>query len=160
MWGSHLGSYCSRSVVVLETASWWFGWFGWRQLVFVRGLATWLSNKGSNQVKLYEAILGKIVKCSESMWKLTYYATVEACVLRMTFYEPWFRDPRNTLEARQTMRFNKSENSDEVEAANFDEVEAANFDEAEAAVTSTKQKQRRPPFPLSPLCFLGGHSRQ
>ncbi|GAB2278008.1 Ceramide synthase loh2 [Dionaea muscipula] len=57
-----------------------------------RGLATWLSNKGSNQVKLNEATLGKIVKCSESMWKLTYYATVEACVLRMTFYEPWFRD--------------------------------------------------------------------
>ncbi|GAB2268090.1 hypothetical protein Dimus_003068 [Dionaea muscipula] len=122
------------------------------------GLATWLSNKGSNQVKLYEATLGKIVKCSESMWKLTYYATVEACVLRMTFYEPKFRDLRNTLEARQTMRL--TENSDEVEAANFDEVEAANFDEAEAAVTSTKQKQWRPLFPLSTLCFLGGHSRQ
>ncbi|GAB2270344.1 hypothetical protein Dimus_005247, partial [Dionaea muscipula] len=71
------------------------------------GLATWLSNKGSNQVKLYEATLGKIVKCSESMWKLTYYATVEACVLRMTFYRPWFGDPGNTLEARQTMRLSK-----------------------------------------------------
>ncbi|GAB2288264.1 hypothetical protein Dimus_022604 [Dionaea muscipula] len=35
MWRSHLGSYCSRSVVVLETTSWWFGW---RQLVFVRVL--------------------------------------------------------------------------------------------------------------------------
>ncbi|KAJ6927062.1 LAG1 longevity assurance [Populus alba x Populus x berolinensis] len=35
-----------------------------------------------------------IVKCSESMWKLTYYATVEICVLKITYNEPWFRDTK------------------------------------------------------------------
>jgi ceramide synthetase len=35
-----------------------------------------------------------IVKCSESMWKLTYYATVEICVLKITCNEPWFRDTK------------------------------------------------------------------
>lgn len=28
------------------------------------------------------------------MWKLTYYATVEVCVLKITYNEPWFRDTK------------------------------------------------------------------
>lgn len=56
------------------------------------GLATWFLNKGGTRQKLNEVTQAKITKCSESMWKLTYYATVEACVLRITYNEPWFRD--------------------------------------------------------------------
>ncbi|CAL5378837.1 unnamed protein product [Camellia sinensis] len=41
--------------------------------------------------KFNEATRAKIVKWSESMWKLTYYATVELCVLRITYYEPCFK---------------------------------------------------------------------
>lgn len=49
-------------------------------------------SKGAVPLKIDEATQGKIVKCSESMWKLTYYATVEACIIKITFNEPWFRD--------------------------------------------------------------------
>ncbi|GMH13413.1 hypothetical protein Nepgr_015254 [Nepenthes gracilis] len=62
-----------------------------------RRLATWLLRKGIAPLKLNEANRGKIMKCSESMWKLTYYATVEACVLRITYREPWFRDTQEYL---------------------------------------------------------------
>ncbi|WRX14025.1 TRAM/LAG1/CLN8 homology domain - like 3 [Theobroma cacao] len=59
-----------------------------------RRLAIWLLSKGSGPLKMNEATQAKIVKCSESMWKLAYYATVETCVLRITYYEPWFRDTK------------------------------------------------------------------
>lgn len=45
-------------------------------------------------MKKNDATLGKIVKCSESLWKLTYYATVEACILSISYQEPWFRDSK------------------------------------------------------------------
>ncbi|KAL3814228.1 hypothetical protein ACJIZ3_015496 [Penstemon smallii] len=57
-----------------------------------RRLAIWLLSRGTTPLKLNEATKSKIVKCSESMWKLTYYATVEYCVLATTFNDPWFRD--------------------------------------------------------------------
>ncbi|GAV80735.1 TRAM_LAG1_CLN8 domain-containing protein [Cephalotus follicularis] len=57
-----------------------------------RRLAIWLLTKGARPLKINEAMLAKIGKCSESMWKLTYYATVEICVLEITYYEPWFND--------------------------------------------------------------------
>ncbi|MBA0591723.1 hypothetical protein Goarm_006013, partial [Gossypium armourianum] len=41
-----------------------------------------------------EATQVKITKCSESMWKLTYFATVETWVLKITYYEPWFGDSK------------------------------------------------------------------
>ncbi|GAB4837973.1 Ceramide synthase loh2 [Ancistrocladus abbreviatus] len=59
-----------------------------------RGLAKWLLSKGTSELKLNEANRAKIVKCSESIWKLTYYATVEVCVLRIAIHEPWFTDTK------------------------------------------------------------------
>ncbi|XP_022746184.1 LAG1 longevity assurance homolog 2-like isoform X1 [Durio zibethinus] len=59
-----------------------------------RRLAIWLLSNGSAPLKMNEATLAKFVKCSESMWKLAYYATVETCVLKITYYEPWFRDTK------------------------------------------------------------------
>nr|DAD21557.1 TPA_asm: hypothetical protein HUJ06_023020 [Nelumbo nucifera] len=59
-----------------------------------RRLAIWLLNDGVSPVKINEAKRAKIVKCSESMWKLTYYATVQACVLMIIYHEPWFRDTK------------------------------------------------------------------
>ncbi|XP_058089496.1 ceramide synthase LOH2 [Magnolia sinica] len=57
-----------------------------------RRLAHWLLGNGTAPAKLNEAKRAKIVKCSESMWKLTYYASVQACILTITYHEPWFRD--------------------------------------------------------------------
>ncbi|KAM7479190.1 hypothetical protein LguiA_027403 [Lonicera macranthoides] len=57
-----------------------------------RKLAIWLLRSGAVPLKINEASKAKIVKCSESMWKLTYYATVEFCVLKFMYREPWFKD--------------------------------------------------------------------
>ncbi|XP_038692679.1 LAG1 longevity assurance homolog 2-like isoform X2 [Tripterygium wilfordii] len=54
-------------------------------------LALWLTN-GAAQMKINEGTYAKVAKCSESMWKLTYYATVEAWILKIAYHEPWFRD--------------------------------------------------------------------
>ncbi|TQE05300.1 hypothetical protein C1H46_009075 [Malus baccata] len=74
-----------------------FGFFAAR-LIFdrfiFRNISVWLLRKGSASLKLDMATRAKIVKCSESMWKLTYYATVEACILSITYHEPWFRDTK------------------------------------------------------------------
>ncbi|KAG2704490.1 hypothetical protein I3843_05G006300 [Carya illinoinensis] len=59
-----------------------------------RRLAIWLLSNGAVPLKLDEATHAKIVKCSESMWKLTYYATVEACIINITYHEPWFRETK------------------------------------------------------------------
>ncbi|XP_038692680.1 LAG1 longevity assurance homolog 2-like isoform X3 [Tripterygium wilfordii] len=56
-----------------------------------RRLALWLTN-GAAQMKINEGTYAKVAKCSESMWKLTYYATVEAWILKIAYHEPWFRD--------------------------------------------------------------------
>ncbi|KAG6779437.1 hypothetical protein POTOM_015818 [Populus tomentosa] len=58
-----------------------------------RKLAIWLMYSKAKAIssRIDEAT---IVKCSESMWKLTYYATVEICVLKITYNEPWFRDTK------------------------------------------------------------------
>ncbi|KAF5448150.1 hypothetical protein F2P56_028708 [Juglans regia] len=63
------------------------------RFIFQR-LAIWLLSNGAVPLKLDEATRAKIVKCSESMWKLTYYATVEACIINITYHEPWFRDTK------------------------------------------------------------------
>ncbi|XP_057496298.1 ceramide synthase LOH2 [Actinidia eriantha] len=57
-----------------------------------RRLAIWLLSNGAFPLKMNETTRAKIVKCSESLWKLTYYATVEVCVAAITYHEPWFRD--------------------------------------------------------------------
>ncbi|XP_074592868.1 ASC1-like protein 3 [Curcuma longa] len=40
----------------------------------------------------------KILKCTESMWKLTYYATVEIWVLSIIKHEPWSLDTKQYFE--------------------------------------------------------------
>ena len=48
---------------------------------------------GAGKLKVHEATAkSKVIKCSESLWKLTYYAAVEICVLKLTYHEPWFSD--------------------------------------------------------------------
>nr|GME20456.1 LAG1 longevity assurance homolog 2-like [Ipomoea batatas] len=59
-----------------------------------RRLATWLLRNGATNLRMNEATRAKVVKLSESMWKFTYYATVEFCVLRAIYDEPWFLDTR------------------------------------------------------------------
>ncbi|OVA10472.1 TRAM/LAG1/CLN8 homology domain [Macleaya cordata] len=57
-------------------------------------LAIWLLSRGAVPLKITEAKRAKVIKCSESMWKLTYYATVQACVLTIIYHEPWSRDTK------------------------------------------------------------------
>ncbi|KAJ4836330.1 hypothetical protein Tsubulata_007289 [Turnera subulata] len=57
-------------------------------------LATWLCHKKGRTSKIDEATRGTITKCSESLWKLTYYATAEACVLKISCSQPWFWNTR------------------------------------------------------------------
>ncbi|KAJ4716317.1 LAG1 longevity assurance like [Melia azedarach] len=59
-----------------------------------RRLAIWLLSKGALPLKINETTKTKISKCSESMWKLTYYATVESCILKIGYHEPWFKDTK------------------------------------------------------------------
>ncbi|KAL8167401.1 hypothetical protein V2J09_008900 [Rumex salicifolius] len=58
-----------------------------------RRLAKWMFSEGSDVI-MDEVTRAKIGKCSESMWKLTYYATVEACILHFTYREPWFTNTK------------------------------------------------------------------
>lgn len=81
----------------LVAVSFAFGFVGVRFLLdrfIFRGFATWLLTKGSVPLKMNEATQAKIVKCSESMWKLAYYATVEIFVLNISYQEPWFKDTK------------------------------------------------------------------
>ncbi|KAK4757473.1 hypothetical protein SAY87_018774 [Trapa incisa] len=63
-----------------------------------RRLASWMLNNGITTHKINEAMQAKIAKCSESMWKLTYYGTVEICILTIGYNEPWFRDTKKYFE--------------------------------------------------------------
>ncbi|KAL7236603.1 hypothetical protein ACSBR1_019823 [Camellia fascicularis] len=56
-----------------------------------RRLAIWLLCYVAIPLKSNEATRAKIVKWTESMWKSTHYATVELCVLRITYNEPCFK---------------------------------------------------------------------
>ncbi|GMP38279.1 hypothetical protein CsSME_00009587 [Camellia sinensis var. sinensis] len=64
-----------------------------------RRLAIWLLCNGAVPFKFNEATRAKIVKWSKSMWKLTYYATVELCVLRITYYEPCLKYTKGYFRA-------------------------------------------------------------
>ncbi|CAA0826459.1 LAG1 longevity assurance homolog 2 [Striga hermonthica] len=55
-----------------------------------RSLSTWMLRRGTSQPKLNNETKAKIVKCSESLWKLTYYATIEFCTVAAIYHEPWF----------------------------------------------------------------------
>ncbi|PHT97430.1 LAG1 longevity assurance -like protein 2 [Capsicum chinense] len=55
-----------------------------------RRLAILLLHLGTTHPRNDEATRGKIVKCCESMWKFAYYTTLEFCVLKVAYHEPWF----------------------------------------------------------------------
>ncbi|KAJ8766598.1 hypothetical protein K2173_001117 [Erythroxylum novogranatense] len=57
-----------------------------------RRLAIWFSDRKAIKSRIDENTRATIAKCSESMWKLAYYGAVEACILNITFDEPWFKD--------------------------------------------------------------------
>ncbi|KAK7400798.1 hypothetical protein VNO78_12105 [Psophocarpus tetragonolobus] len=59
-----------------------------------RGLAIRMLTKGKAPIRITKEMQAKIGKCSESMWKLTYYATVEAFILKITYHEPWFSNTK------------------------------------------------------------------
>ncbi|KAL9245039.1 hypothetical protein vseg_018738 [Gypsophila vaccaria] len=63
------------------------------KLVF-RRLSIWLLRKGSvAPLKFTDvATQSKLLKCSESLWKLTYYAAVETWILRITLGQSWLYD--------------------------------------------------------------------
>ncbi|XXG70838.1 hypothetical protein AAC387_Pa07g0231 [Persea americana] len=69
---------------------------GWpmRTIKAVTRLAIRLLCKGIVPVKIKQVKQAKIIKCSESMWKLTYYTAVQVCVLAITYHEPWFWDTK------------------------------------------------------------------
>ncbi|KAJ6800835.1 ASC1-like protein 3 [Iris pallida] len=60
-------------------------------LVF-KHLARGLLMKGVAKVVIDDARQSKIVKCSESMWKLTYYASAQLWVISILQQEPWSTD--------------------------------------------------------------------
>nr|XP_023913432.1 LAG1 longevity assurance homolog 2 isoform X1 [Quercus suber]POF09371.1 lag1 longevity assurance like 2 [Quercus suber] len=71
-----------------------------------RKLSIWLLRyNGAVPLKIDDATQSKIVKCSESMWKLAYYATVEACVLKITHSKPWFRDTKEYFRGWPNQEF-------------------------------------------------------
>ncbi|KHN37508.1 LAG1 longevity assurance like 2 [Glycine soja] len=59
-----------------------------------RRLAIRILTKGRAPLHITKEMQVKIGKCSESMWKLTYYATVEAFILKITYQEPWFSNTK------------------------------------------------------------------
>ncbi|ERN00610.1 hypothetical protein AMTR_s00091p00092100 [Amborella trichopoda] len=73
----------------------------------VQKLAIHFLSNGIAPLKLDAANQAKVVKFSESMWKLTYYATVEICILSMIYQEPWFTDRKQFFEGwpNQELKF-------------------------------------------------------
>ncbi|KAI4318615.1 hypothetical protein MLD38_032294 [Melastoma candidum] len=62
-----------------------------------RRIALWLLGSKAKRGKVNDDIQAKVLKFSESMWKFTYYGTVEACVLAAGYHEPWFWDVKEYL---------------------------------------------------------------
>ncbi|KAI4367302.1 hypothetical protein MLD38_023054 [Melastoma candidum] len=62
-----------------------------------RTLALWLLGSNAKKARVNEAVQAKVLKLSESMWKFTYYGTVESCVLTAGYHEPWFWDVKEYL---------------------------------------------------------------
>uniref|UniRef100_A0A7N0T466 TLC domain-containing protein n=1 Tax=Kalanchoe fedtschenkoi TaxID=63787 RepID=A0A7N0T466_KALFE len=59
-----------------------------------RIIAVWLLSCGARPLTFNETTQAKILKCTESMWKLAYYASVEIWVLSIVSNEPWFWDTK------------------------------------------------------------------
>lgn len=52
----------------------------------------WLLCGGTSLLKIDEVMRAKRAKCSESLWKFTYFATIEIVTLASIYHEPFFRD--------------------------------------------------------------------
>ncbi|XP_019421413.1 PREDICTED: LAG1 longevity assurance homolog 2-like [Lupinus angustifolius] len=63
-----------------------------------RRLAIRMLTRGKTASRITKEMQVKIVKCSESMWKLTYYATVELFILKIIYPEPWFSNTKLYFE--------------------------------------------------------------
>ncbi|MED6180324.1 Ceramide synthase loh2 [Stylosanthes scabra] len=59
-----------------------------------RTLAIRMLTRGGAPSRITKEMQVKIEKCSESMWKLLYYATAEAYILKNIYQEPWFTDSK------------------------------------------------------------------
>ncbi|KAL5855556.1 hypothetical protein ACOSQ4_005358 [Xanthoceras sorbifolium] len=59
-----------------------------------RRLGIWLLSNGTVPLKINDTTMVKVGKFSESLWKLTYYATVQFWILKVAYDEPWFRDTK------------------------------------------------------------------
>ncbi|MQL95442.1 hypothetical protein Taro_028119, partial [Colocasia esculenta] len=70
-------------------------------------LALWLLGGGSTLLKIDDVKRAKVVKSSESMWKLTYYLLVQLWVLAITYHEPWSRDLKQYFRGwpKQDLKF-------------------------------------------------------
>ncbi|KAL6907521.1 hypothetical protein ACP4OV_002560 [Aristida adscensionis] len=81
----------AASVTLLFSLAFFCGRFLLDRLVF-RPLAVHLFNSKASRLMNDEARQAKIVKFSESIWKLTYYASMQAWVLLIIKQEPWSLD--------------------------------------------------------------------
>lgn len=64
----------------------WFCYLQWLGMKFL--------TRGNGRLRMNKETRAKLVKCSESLWKLTYYGAAEAFILYTIYDEPWFRDTR------------------------------------------------------------------
>nr|ABK25930.1 unknown [Picea sitchensis] len=67
-------------------------------------LAIWLLNRETVTREIQQ---GKITKCKESLWKLTYYMAVQIFIFLILYKEPWFVDRKQLFEGwpDQTIKF-------------------------------------------------------
>lgn len=92
IWSQNVVPAPSRFIFAVYFA---FASFGARVLLdryVYQRLSLWLMSKGNTPLKMNKATKAKMAKFTESMWKLTYYATIEFTVLAITSSEPWFTD--------------------------------------------------------------------
>uniref|UniRef100_A0A1D1YSZ3 LAG1 longevity assurance 2 n=1 Tax=Anthurium amnicola TaxID=1678845 RepID=A0A1D1YSZ3_9ARAE len=75
-------------------------------LIYQR-LALRLLGGGASLLKIDEAKRAKVAKCSESMWKLTYYVSVQLWALAIIYLEPWSGDTKQYFKGwpNQELKF-------------------------------------------------------
>uniref|UniRef100_A0A5B7B3H5 TLC domain-containing protein n=1 Tax=Davidia involucrata TaxID=16924 RepID=A0A5B7B3H5_DAVIN len=103
---SHNGVPSARDFIIAIYFAFGFGVarFFLERFIF-RRLAIWLLSCGTLPLKFNEATQVKIVKCSESIWKLTYFSTAVVCVLTIIHNEPWFRDTKEYFRGWPNQEF-------------------------------------------------------
>ncbi|KAJ8628752.1 hypothetical protein MRB53_022075 [Persea americana] len=94
IWGGSSVPEISHVLIAIYLAFVFFAARFFLDAFIYRRLAIRLLCKGIVPVKIKKVKQAKIIKCSESMWKLTYYTAVQVCVLAITYHEPWFWDTK------------------------------------------------------------------